>query len=124
MRLDTSFRFVDDHLNDCLRQLITQTKLDHRIDRDGVIHYRAQDAEALENDVICSVRDQAFDSWQILSCPADWTDQYKRYMSAHEIPFHEELIDNEICFLLPRKYRPNKWKLELRKPRQKAQIAG
>jgi len=33
-------------------------------------------------------------------------------MSRHGIPFQEELSNGELWFLLPRKYRPHKWKLD------------
>ena len=123
MRFDSSFRFVDDELNNRLLRLVEKADVVHRVDRNGVIHYRAQDAEVMENDLICAVREQACRSWQVLSCPSEWTARYKLYMSVHGISYHEELIDDQISFLLPRKYRPNTWKLDERKTRQKARLA-
>jgi hypothetical protein len=32
-------------------------------------------------------------------------------MRSHGIPFQEEVTDNEVAFLLPKKVRPHAWKL-------------
>jgi hypothetical protein len=69
------------------------------------------DTELVENELIASVRDVVFFPWQIISCPKDWTQRYKNYMRKHGIPYVEELIDNQLCFLIPRAFRPHSWKL-------------
>ena len=107
-----SFRFLDDDFNQRLIALLKKAKINHDVGQDGVVHYCADDEEVVENDFICSIRDRAFPSWQVLTCPGDWAGRYKKYMSHHGIPFHEEISNGELWFLLPRKYRPERWKLD------------
>jgi len=123
MRLSLSFRFADDELNDRLIRLIKTTPIKHFVDDKRVLHYSPADVDAVENDMICSIRDQAFPSWQVLTCPPECAAQYRDYMSRHDIPFHQELIDAEMWFLIPRKYRPNLWKLASKTKRAKVHMA-
>jgi hypothetical protein len=116
-----SFRFLDDGLDRKLVVLLNRTEIDHSIDEDGVVHYAAADQEIVETDLICSIRDQVFSSWRIVTCPSDWIACYRDYMSRREIPFREELSDGQLWFLLPRKYRPHTWKLE--GPMEKERLA-
>src|SRR5436190_16749815 len=112
MDSELSFRFADEHLNRRLIALLKQNRIPHRIDKDGVIHYSANDELAVENDLISSIRDDVFPTWQVLSFPKEWADTYRRYMNEHAIPFKEELMRGELWLLLPRKYRPHQWKLD------------
>ena len=112
MGKSNSFKFLDDDLNRQLIALLKKAKVKHDVGKDGVVHYSSLDDEVVENDLICSIRDKVFPSWQVLTCPRDWIARYKKYMSRHEIPFHEELSNGELWFLLPRKYRPHLWKLD------------
>jgi hypothetical protein len=112
MALACSFKFVDDQLNRKLIGRLKESDIKHLVDKSGVVHYSAGDEEAMENDLIRAIRDQVFRSWQILSCPKDWIEQYRDYMIQHEIPFSEELIDNQLCFLIPRRYRPDSWRID------------
>ncbi|HTU92739.1 MAG TPA: hypothetical protein VMF69_21845 [Gemmataceae bacterium] len=107
-----SFKFLDNHLNRELAGLLKKSAINHSIDKDGVVHYSRDDEEFVENDLICSIRDKVFPSWQLWTCPPDWTARYKEYMSRHGIPFREELSNGELWFLIPRKHRPHSWKLE------------
>jgi hypothetical protein len=107
-----SFKFLDDHLNHLLLALLRKCKIKHRVDRNGVIHFSSEDEEVVENELICSVRDKAFPTWQLLTRPPEWTERYKKYMSNHGIPFCEEQSNGESWFLIPRKYRPHRWKLD------------
>ncbi len=107
-----SFKFMDDDLNQRLIALLKKAKIKHAVDDDGVIHYSTADEETVGNELLCSIRTGVFPAWQLLSCPADWTQRYKRYMIQHVVPFREERFNNELCFLLPRKYRPHSWELE------------
>ena len=107
-----SFRFLDSRLTQELIGLLRKAKINHSIDKEGVVHYSPDDEEVVENDLICSLRDKVFPSWQLLTCPSDWTVRYKDYMGRHGIPFREELSNGELWFLLPRKYRPHAWKLD------------
>src|SRR5438105_1195054 len=107
-----SFAFVNEFLN---RQLLTElkrAKTTRAVVKNGVLHYSSEDEELVENEIIAKIRDGVFASWQILSCPPDWAARYKTYMSEHDIPFAEELMDDRLSFLIPRKYRPHSWKLE------------
>jgi len=112
LKKENSFKFLDDDLNQRLLALLTKGKIGHRVDKEGVIHYSLDDEEAVENDLICLIRDKVFPSWQVLTCPRDWIVRYEEYMRSHRIPFHEELSNGELWFLLPRKYRPHRWKLD------------
>jgi hypothetical protein len=112
MHYERSFRFAEDNLNRLLIALLKQHAIKHSVDEEGVIHYAPEDEEAVENDLIPSIRDRLFDDWQVLSCPKEDAERYQHYMARHDIPFKEERIDGQLCFLLPRKYRPHRWKLE------------
>ncbi len=81
------------------------------MDKNGVIRYSPDDVAFVENDLICSIRDEIFPSWGILTCPEDWIGRYRDYMARHGIPFTEERSNGALWFLLPRKYRPHAWKL-------------
>lgn len=112
MQKSSSFKFLDDDLNQQLIALLQKAGIKHDVGKDGIVHYSSGDDEVVENDLICSIRDKVFPSWQVLTCPRDWTVSYKKYMSHHGIPFHEELSNGELWFLLPGKYRPHRWKLD------------
>ena len=107
-----SFKFARDDLNRRLIALLNKNKIRHFVDKSGVIHYAPEDEESVENDLIGSIRDRVFSSWQVLSCPKEWIERYRQYMTRHDIPFQEEWIDGQWCFLLPRKHRPHLWKLD------------
>lgn len=112
MAESNAFKFLDDDLNQQLLALLRKSKIKYNVGKDGMVHYAPEDEEVVENDFICSIRDKVFPSWQVLTCPRDWTVRYKKYMSQHGIPFREELSNGELWFLLPRKYRPHSWKLD------------
>jgi hypothetical protein len=112
MEKSNTFRFLDDALNRRLLALLEKDKVKHHVAKDGTIRYSPDDEEVVEDRFICSVRDGVFPSWQVLTCPSDWTGRYKRYMSRHGIPYYEELSNGELWFLLPRKYRPDRWRLD------------
>ncbi len=112
MDLPSSFKFLDDGLNHRLIGLVKKSGLKHVVGPEGVIRYSPGDAEEMENKLIFSVRRRAFPSWQVQTCPPDWVGRYKEYMTRRDIPFTEELADDQIWFLLPRKYRPHAWKLD------------
>ena len=106
-----SFKFLDDGLNRRLVGLLNAAGIDHSLDEDGVVHYSASAWEVVENDLICSIRDQVYPSWRVLTCPREWIDCYRDYMSRHAVPYELEQCDGELWFLIPRKYRPHSWKL-------------
>lgn len=112
MALTNSFKFVDDELNRKLIGRLKKAGIKHVVDKDGVIHYSAREEDSLENDLLQAIRCEVFPSWQVLSCPENWTDSYRAYMLEHDVPFAEELIDGRLCFLLPRRYRPDAWRIE------------
>jgi len=107
-----SFKFVDESLNQQLLTLLKKGKIQHDVDKQGLIFYSPEDEEVVENDLISAIRDKVFPSWQVVTCPREWITQYKNYMIRNKIPFQEELSNGELWFLLPRKYRPHRWKLE------------
>ncbi len=107
-----TFRFVDDDLNLRLLGLLKKAKVRHHVDREGVVHYSRSDEEVVGNELICSIRDAAIPKWQLLSCPADYADRYRKYMIRQRIEFREESINQQLCFLLPRKHRPHSWRLK------------
>lgn len=112
MALTFSFRFLDDELNHKLVALLKKSHVKHKIDKDGVIYYSPEDEDAVGNDLIPSIRDRAFSPWQIISCPKNWADRYKLHMTRHGVPFVEELIDNQLCFLISRHHRPHSWQMD------------
>jgi len=112
MKKKCSFKFLDDDLNQQLMILLRNSTIKYEVSKDGVVRYSSEDIEIVENDLICSIRDEVFTSWQVLTCPPDWTDRYRNYMDQHQIPFHEELSNGELWFLLPRRFRPQRWELD------------
>lgn len=111
MGFTLSFKFLEDDLNRRLIALL-KNEIGHAVDENGVIHYSPRDEWSVENDLIGSIRDRVFSPWQVLSCPKEWAERYRRYMVKHDISFKEELSDGQLWFLLPRKYRPHRWKLD------------
>lgn len=107
-----SFRFVDDRLNRRLMALLKRARVEHLVDKDGVLYYSKDNEALVENELIAKVRDGVFSPWQLLCCPKSWTKKYQQYMNQRGIPYQEELIDKELCFLIPGNYRPHSWKLE------------
>jgi len=107
-----SFKFMNDTLNLRLIGLLKKANIDYTVGRDGAIRYSACDERIVGNELIRTIRNGVFSAWQILSCPRDWIERYKRYMRRKHVPFSEELINNQLCLLLPRKYRPHSWKLD------------
>lgn len=111
MTTDRSFKFLDEDLNRLLISALKRAKLKHRVAADGLIHYAPGDEEVVENDLIASIRDKVFPSWQILSCPKSSARRYQQYMTSHDIAYREELADNQLCFLISGEQDPHAWKL-------------
>jgi hypothetical protein len=107
-----SFKFVNGELNRRFLALVKKAGIRCLIDDGGAVHYAPADVEVVENELICPIRDAVFSSWQILHCPKNWANRYKDHMIRQDVPFVEELIDGQLCFLIPRKYRPHAWKLD------------
>jgi hypothetical protein len=121
MDLSLSFKFVDDVLNKKLIGLVKKAGSSHSVDDGGAIHYSPNDEETMENDLIGAVRSLICDPWQVLTCPQNWVEIYRQYMIQHNIPFSEELMDDQMWFIIPGKYRPQAWKLSTnKKPKKKA----
>lgn len=112
-KMTYSFRFMNDQLNVVFLKLLSHSKIEHHIDRNLVAHYSPNDDEKVENVLIDEVRHKVFDRWQVVSCPPEWIEVYRTYMKTHNVPFEEEKSDGELEFLLPKRYRPNAWKLPL-----------
>jgi hypothetical protein len=111
MHKQHSFKFVDEGLNREFVGSLERAGIDHIVGEGGVVYYSEADQEIVENDLICSIRDMVFPSWQILTFPDGWAENYRDYMSRHDVPLKEEISDGELGFLIPRKYRPHSWKL-------------
>jgi hypothetical protein len=111
MEKTNSFKFLDAGLHRQLLALLRKAKIKHHVGKDGTVHYSPGDEEVVENDCISSIRDKIFPSWQVLTCPRDWVECYKKYMNHCGILFREELSNGDLWFLLPRKHRPYRWKL-------------
>lgn len=107
------FRFLDDRLNKMLIARLSESGIRHSVQKDGTIKYSAEHDSVVENEFISSVRNEAFPSWQVLTCPPEWICSYKRYMLDGSIPYFEELSNGELWFLIPRKFRPQTWKLRV-----------
>lgn len=112
MAQTNSFRFVDPELNRDLIALLKKSGIRHLVDQRGVIRYSPQDEERVENDLISTIRGRKFPAWQIATCPSNWTEVYRSYMQERSIPFVEEIMDGDVWFLIPRRYRPHAWKLK------------
>jgi len=105
------FRFLDDELNRRLLSLLKGKQVEHSVDKAGCIRYSETDEELMDG-LIGTIRANVFPHWQVLTCPEEWVEVYKRYMTDHGIPFRVEWTGDELWFLIPRKYRPHVWKLE------------
>src|SRR5260221_11402961 len=110
--MNYSFKFIDERLNRRLIDLLKKSGARFTLDAKGTVRYSKNEVETIENRIISKVRGSIFSKWQIISCPNEWANRYKQYMLARDVPFTEELIDNQLCFLIPRSYRPHSWKLE------------
>ncbi len=110
--MDRSFRFVDAAIQRELLGRFRKTETRHTIDSTGAICFSPENEEFVESELIGPVRSEIFPTWQLVTCPVDWTIDYKTYMDRHEIPYREELSDGELWFLIPRKHRPGSWKIE------------
>src|SRR5262245_11667206 len=108
--MSMSFKFLDDRLQRRLLSLLEAKRVAYRIDKRGVIYYSPAAEELVDNKIINSIRNRVFPIWQLLSCPKEWEERYREYMVKRAIPFREELINGQLCFLLPRTYRPHRWK--------------
>ena len=107
-----SFRFSDNDLNRRLIALAKKSRVMHSVDAVGAIHFRIEDEEVLENDLLGVVRNHAFRTWQVLSSPPESLPLYREYMACRKVPFVEESMDGEVSFLLPGRVRPHSWKIE------------
>ena len=110
MAFEHSFKFADSALNSTLQARLRTEKLKFSVEGDGTIRYSSDDEERIESEFLGPIRDRRFPSWQLLFCPPDWVARYKSYMGRHNVPFEEQWIDEQPCFLLPRQYRPHTWK--------------
>jgi hypothetical protein len=116
MDFDRNFRFIDQRLQQEVLTRIARTGVAHEIGEDGMLHYASVDAEVVENDLICSIRDTVFPAWSIFTVegcglapdPLE-TGKYRDYMRTHHIPFVEEVHDTERWFLIPDPYDSFAW---------------
>lgn len=118
-----TFRFGDEESNRKLIAALRSAKINHAVSKDGTVRYSKADEESIESELISPIRDELFASWQIATCPEDWIERYRDYMNRNEIPFVEEVINGEVWFLLPRKFRPHLWKFNDREARRRSGAA-
>ena len=52
MELTKSFKFSDSDLNRKLIALVKKSRIQHFIDKEGVVHYSSAEEETVENDLI------------------------------------------------------------------------
>jgi hypothetical protein len=112
MGKSNKFMFLDPFLNEHLLHRVLEAEISHHVSADGAICYSPDDEEAMEKDVIGPIRNRVFPSWQVVTCPAEWTQTYRTYMEENGVEFREERSNGETWFLIPRKHRPHRWKLE------------
>ena len=113
MKQTHSFKFVDEKLNRKLIGLLERkARGKFRVGAGGFIYYSSNDEDLIGNQLICEIRSALFKRWQIIMCPKDWAAKYKCYMTEHEIPFNEEIRDDNLRFLVSRSRRPHSWKLD------------
>jgi hypothetical protein len=111
MQKRSTFRFLDDALNQRLLALLRKGDVRYDVAKDGTVRYAPGDEEVVESEFIGPVRDSIFPNWQVLTCPPAWVERYQQYMNEQGIPFTVEASNGEVWFLLPRKYRPYRWKI-------------
>ncbi|MBV9123538.1 MAG: hypothetical protein JO112_09285 [Planctomycetes bacterium] len=81
------------------------------------MRYSLADVEAIENEMICSLRDQLFAEWRIFTLEGDdvhrpeETERFRRYMLDHAIPHYEEWHDGFVWFLIPEQYDSYDWEI-------------
>jgi hypothetical protein len=114
---DRNFRFLESRLQGELIGLVSGSGVAHAIDCDETLRYAAADAELVENELICSIRNQVFPKWHIFTLEGDEmrrpdvTARYRTYMAKHNIPFFEELHNGFHWFLAPEEYDSFDWKI-------------
>jgi hypothetical protein len=125
MNRHSSFKFLDPDVNGTFIRLLKKARIDHRVEDSGLVHYASDEHDQVDNDVISAVRNSVFPSWQLVFCPPEWTECYRSYMVRHRVPFVEELSNDEVCFLIPRRHRPHAWKMDGPKSiSKKRRVAG
>jgi hypothetical protein len=106
-----SFRFANAKLQQKLLIALRRAGIRHVADRRGAVQFAVENEAFVENTILLRIRNSVFPRWQILSCPANWGDRYRRYMAERNIPYEEEIADGETSFLISAQYRPHAWKL-------------
>lgn len=117
-QFDRSFRFVDARLQGDLLALVRASAAPHAVEADGTLRYAAADEELVENELICSVRNQVFPDWKVFTLEGDETPRprttarYRAHMAEHGIPFVEELADEFAWFLIPDEHDSFAWDVQ------------
>lgn len=109
MPLPRNFRFLNDRLNSILISTLIVSDIQVNWDENSVIYFDEKDEEAIEG-ILAKIRTAQFPTWQVLSCPVDWVNQYRQEMKRRQVPYLEELNDGQIEFLLPGNCEPHDWK--------------
>ena len=111
MRMNRTFRFMPPKLNAALQAALNGADIDHAVDRWGYVYYHDRDTEAFE-DILATVRSSVFESWQVLSCPADAVNAYRQVMRQRKVRFVVEVDNNRVEFLIPGDVDPHSWPLD------------
>jgi len=107
-----SFQFLDELMQGELIAELRKRNIAYRATRSGEVLFSAENFEVVENEILCAIRDRKFPAWQIFTCPAEDAEKYRMVMQRDGVPYHEEMSDGALWFLLPRKYRPHSWKID------------
>lgn len=108
MQFERNFRFLNQQLNSLFIHQMLESGLKRNLDDNGIVYFNSVDEEAVEI-ILAKIRDSWFDTWQILSCPADWVNKYRQEMKRLNVPFTEELNDGQVEFLIPESCNPHDW---------------
>lgn len=107
-----SFHFLDAAMQSELIAALRKRDIQYRTTREGDVLYSVENQDVVENEILCAIRDRKFPAWQVFTCPEEDADKYRKVMERDGVPFHEEISDGTLWFLLPRKFRPHAWKID------------
>ena len=117
MTLNRSFLFVDKGLQEHLLALVRASGVPHAIEADGTLLYASADEHVIENELICSIRDQVFPEWGVFTLEGDemprpqTTARYRAHMKQYGIPFVEEVVDGFVWFLVSQDQDCFEWRV-------------
>lgn len=109
--LTNSFRFLNEEANSRLTEEFRKNDIPFLTDGE-TIFYLKKDVRFAEA-AACRVRNwlcrESFYPWQIVCFPQGWETSYREYMSSNQVPYFEEYIDGELCFLVALSEDVHEW---------------